>query len=148
MNPDYVDLLREFIAAEVRFLIVGAYAVALHARPRATGDLDIWIEPTRENATRAWKALAAFGAPLAELSESDLSTPGIVYQIGVAPRRIDVLTSLTGVEFASAWPERASGRMGPLECPFIGRAALIRNKRALDRPRDRADLEFLGEAAE
>jgi len=86
--------------------------------------------------------------PLAELSVEDVSTPGFVYQIGVVPRRIDILTSLTGVDFASAWPERASGRMGPLDCPFLGRAALIRNKRALDRPRDHADLEFLGETTD
>jgi hypothetical protein len=148
VNPDYVELLREFVAAEVRFLIVGAYAVALHSRPRATGDLDIWIEPTRENAERAWRALAAFGAPLADLSVSDLTTPDIVYQIGVAPRRIDILTTITGLEFDSAWPGRASGRIGDIECPFIGREALVRNKRALGRPRDLADLELLGETPE
>jgi hypothetical protein len=136
------------IAAEVRFLIVGAYAVAFHSRPRATGDLDIWIEPTRENAERTFKALAAFGAPLAGLSVADLTTPDIVYQIGVAPRRIDILTALTGLEFESAWPGRAGGRIGDVECPFIGREALVRNKRALGRPRDRADLELLGETPE
>ena len=146
MNPDYVDLLRELIAAEVRFLIVGAYAVAFHSRPRATGDLDIWIDPTRENAERTFKALAAFGAPLADLNVADLTTPGIVYQIGVAPRRIDILTALTGLHFESAWPDRVSGRIGDVECPFIGREALVRNKRTLSRPRDRADLELLGEA--
>jgi hypothetical protein len=81
--------LRAFSDAEVRCLIVGAYAVAAHAGPRATGDLDLWIEPTRENARRAMTALGAFGAPLHDLTESDLTTPGIMFQIGVAPRRID-----------------------------------------------------------
>jgi hypothetical protein len=75
MNPDFVDLLRAFIAADVRFLLVGAYALAIHGRPRATGDLDVWVEPTPENAARAMRALAAFGAPLDELSEEDLSRP-------------------------------------------------------------------------
>ncbi|MBI1797297.1 MAG: hypothetical protein HY076_06070 [Candidatus Eisenbacteria bacterium] len=136
--------MRELSAAEARYLIVGAYAVSLHARPRATGDLDIWVEPTAENAARVHRALEAFGAPLQDLSEADLRTPGIVYQIGVAPRRIDVLTSLTGVSFDEAWRDRVSGKMGDLDCPFIGREQLIRNKRALGRPRDLADLELLG----
>ena len=89
MNPDFIDLLRAFIAADVRFLIVGAYALALHGRPRATGDLDVWIDPTAENAARVMKALAAFGAPLADVSEGDFTREGIVYQIGVPPGRID-----------------------------------------------------------
>lgn len=144
MSNDFIALLRELSAAEARYLIVGAYAVSLHARPRATGDLDIWVEPTAENAARVHRALEAFGAPLQDLSEADLRTPGIVYQIGVAPRRIDVLTSLTGVSFDEAWRDRVSGKMGDLDCPFIGREQLIRNKRALGRPRDLADLELLG----
>ncbi len=82
-----------------------------------------------------------------DLEDVDLATPGIVYQIGVPPRRIDILTSLTGVTFDEAWPGRALGPFGELECPFIGRAELARNKRALGRPRDLADLELLGESA-
>lgn len=85
MNPDFVDLLRAFVAADVRFLIVGAYALALHGRPRATGDLDLWVEATPENAARVMRALAVFGAPLAEISEADLSCAGVTYQIGVPP---------------------------------------------------------------
>ena len=81
MNPDFVDLLREFIAAEVRFLVVGAYALALHGRPRATGDLDIWVDPTPANAPRVMRALAAFGAPLAEISADDFARPGIAYRL-------------------------------------------------------------------
>lgn len=145
MNQDFVALLRELSAAEARFLVVGAYALAHHARPRATGDLDLWIDSTRENAARVHRALGAFGAPLADLSEADLTQPELVYQIGVAPRRIDLLTSLTGVSFAEAWSSRVAGRLGDAECFFIGRDALIRNKRALGRPRDLADLETLGE---
>jgi hypothetical protein len=145
VNPDFVDLLRALSATEARFLVVGAYAVSLHARPRATGDIDVWIDATPDNASRVFRALGAFGAPLADLSESDLATPGIVFQIGVPPRRIDILTSLTGVTFAEAWPDRVLVDIEGIACPFIGRDALLRNKRALGRPRDLADLELLGE---
>src|SRR5262245_65310908 len=103
MNPDFVDLLRAFADADVRFMIVGAYALAVHGRPRATGDLDVWIDATPENASRVMKALAAFGAPLSEITEADFAHPGVVYQIGVAPGRIDILTELTGVTFEQAW---------------------------------------------
>ena len=85
MNPDFVDLLRAFIAADVRFLIVGAYALALHGKPRATGALDVWIDATPDNATRVMRALAVFGAPLGDVSVLDFSRPGVTYQIGVAP---------------------------------------------------------------
>jgi hypothetical protein len=135
MNPDFVDLLRAFLAADVRFLIVGAYALALHGRPRATGDLDVWIEATPDNARRVWRALTAFGAPLGEISQADFSAPGVVYQIGVAPGRIDVLTELTGVTFAEAWAERLHRPFGEVEVDFIGRATLLRNKRATGRHR-------------
>ena len=87
MNPDFLDLLRAFAAADVRFLIVGAYALALHGRPRATGDLHVWIEPTPENARRVMRALAEFGAPLGGIVEADFAAPGVTYQIGVAPGR-------------------------------------------------------------
>jgi hypothetical protein len=143
MNPDFVDLLRAFIAAEVRFLIVGAYALAIHGRPRATGDLDLWIEPSAENARRVMRALAAFGAPLAEITEADFTTPGVTYQIGVAPGRIDILTDLTGLSFAEAWPERVRKPFGALAVDFIGRDAFIRNKRATGRAKDLGDIEGL-----
>jgi hypothetical protein len=145
VNPDFVALLRELFAVEARFLVVGAYAVAHHARPRATGDLDLWIDPTPANAARVYRALREFGAPLTDLSESELTQPEIVYQIGIAPRRIDLLTSLTGLSFADAWESREAGRIGDVPCFFIGRQALISNKRALGRARDLADLEALGE---
>jgi hypothetical protein len=130
-------------AAEARFLVVGAYAVTFHARPRATGDLDLWIEATPANAARVLRALGNFGAPLKDLSEADLAQPDVVYQIGVPPRRIDLLTSLTGLTFDEAWAGRAKGRIADLDVPFIGREALVRNKRALGRARDLADLELL-----
>jgi hypothetical protein len=143
MNPDFVDLLRAFIAAEVRFLVVGAYALAHHGRPRATGDLDVWIDPTPDNAPRVMRALADFGAPLSDVSTSDFEQPGVVLQIGVPPVRIDILTELTGISFADAWPDRDRGQFGEIEVDFIGRDAFIRNKRALGRARDLGDLEGL-----
>ncbi len=143
MNQDFRDLLRAFADADVRFLIIGAYAVAVHAEPRATGDLDLWIEPSPENAARAYAALRRFGVPLHELSESDLATPDVVFQIGLPPRRIDLLTSITGVAFADAWPERVAVHYGDVPCAAIGRDALIANKRQLGRARDLADLELL-----
>jgi hypothetical protein len=130
MNPDFVDLLRAFAAADVRFLIVGAYALAVHGRPRATGDLDIWIDATPENAPRVMRALAAFGAPLAEIVEADFARPGVVYQIGVPPGRIDILTELTGLAFEQAWRDRIRRPFDELEVDFIDRASFLRNKRA------------------
>ena len=143
MNPDFVDLLRAFAAADVRFLIVGAYALAHHGRPRATGDLDVWIEPTPANAGRVVHALRAFGAPLTEVTEADFATPGIVFQIGVPPGRIDVLTELTGLTFADAWQGREPGGFGELQVDYIGRDAFIRNKRATGRAKDLGDIEGL-----
>ena len=143
MNQDFVDLLRALSASEVRFLVVGAYALAVHGRPRATGDLDVLVDPTPENAGRVMQALKAFGAPLQHITSADLSTPGVVLQIGLPPRRIDVLTQLTGVSFVEAWADRVRHAVGPLEVDFIGKAAFIRNKRATGRPQDLADIAAL-----
>ena len=144
MNPDFVDLLRAFAGADVRFMIVGAYALAVHGRPRATGDLDIWIDATPENAPRVMAALAAFGAPVAEISEADFARPGVVYQMGVPPGRIDILTELTGLTFAQAWPDRIRRPFGEIEVDFIDRASFLRNKRATGRLKDLSDIEGMG----
>ncbi len=143
MNPDFVDLLRAFVNADVRFLVVGAYALALHGRPRGTGDLDVWVEATPENAARVMTALAAFGAPLNDISRKDFCQPGVTYQMGVDPCRIDVLTDLTGVTFAEVWPERVRHHFGDVEVDFIGKESFIRNKRATGRPKDLVDVDGL-----
>jgi len=140
---DLRDLLRAFIDHEVRFLVVGGYALAVHGHPRATGDLDVWVECSEANAERAYRALRAFGAPLGDLVELDLATPGTVFQIGLPPFRIDVLTRITGVAFGAAWPDRREARIDELVVPVIGREALLANKRALGRHRDLADVELL-----
>lgn len=143
MNPDFLDIIRALSAADVRFLIVGAYAVNLYTDPRATGDLDIWIEPTPENANRLMRALSAFGAPLDAVAESDFNAPGVTLQIGVPPRRIDILTEISGVRFDEAWRGRTVHPFGPLSAPFLGKAEIIKNKKATGRPKDLADLASL-----
>ncbi len=141
MNQDFVDLLRAFVAHDVRFLIVGAYALALHGRPRATGDLDVWVDATPENASHVIRALASFGAPMEQISELDFSRPGVVYQLGVAPGRIDILTTLTGITFDEAWGGRVREALGEVPVDFIGRESFIKNKRATGRLKDLGDIE-------
>ena len=143
MNRDFVEMLSALCDAGAEFLIVGAHAMAVHGRPRATGDLDIWVRPTPENAERVWAALEVFGAPLHELSKDDLSTTGVVFQIGLPPSRIDILTSISGVEFEAAWAGRVPLHIGDVEVVVIGRQELIQNKRAVGRPRDVADVAEL-----
>ena len=147
MNPDFAEMLAALSEAEAEFMVIGAHAVAVYARPRATGDLDLWIRPTRDNAERVWKALVAFGAPLDELTVEDLTSDGVVFQIGLAPNRIDILTSIAGVAFAEAWPRRSTVELWGQPVPVVGRDDLVRNKRALGRPRDIADVaELEGDA--
>jgi hypothetical protein len=133
MNPEFVDLLRAFVAHDVRFLVDGAYALALHGRPRATGDLDVWVEATPENAQRVVQALRSFGAPMDQVSEADFASPGVVLQLGVAPGRIDILTALTGLAFEEAWRGRVREAIGEVSVDFIGREAFIKNKLATGR---------------
>lgn len=146
MIADFRDLLAELVATEVRFLVVGAHALAALGVPRVTADLDLWVEPTPANAGRTWRALAAFGAPLANLNirETDLVQPEQVMQLGLPPYRIDILTSISGVEFPEAWAGRVGGTLFDVPVSFIGRDAFIRNKRASGRPKDLDDLRALG----
>ena len=149
MNEDFRDILVELLSAQARFLVVGAHAVAVHGIPRATGDLDIWIDPDRDNATRVWAALIRFGAPVEALGVTtrDLANPGMIIQLGLPPRRIDIMTSVTGLVFEAAWTGRTTHQVGDLEVPFIGRAALLENKRATGRPKDFADIDALERGA-
>ncbi|MGH7823300.1 MAG: hypothetical protein ACREQ9_26365 [Candidatus Binatia bacterium] len=147
LNRDHLDLLRAFSDADVRFLVVGAHAVGYHAQPRATGDLDVWIEATPENARRAHGALATFGAPLLDLSVEDLATPGVVFQMGLPPNRIDVLTEISGVDFTEAWATRSEATVAGLKIPIIGFDCLLANKRAAGRPKDVGDIDALERAA-
>lgn len=143
VNPDFSDLFAAFNAAGVRYLVVGAHAVAFFAEPRFTKDLDLWVEASPANADRILAALRAFGAPLHQVSASDFAIPGITYQIGVAPNRIDIATQIDGVTFDEAWPHRVTSRFGEHDVCLIGRDELVRNKRAAGRPQDLLDLSLL-----
>jgi predicted nucleotidyltransferase len=144
MNPDFLDLLRSLLVADARFMIVGAYAVGVHGRPRATKDLDVWVEPSVGNAPKVMGALIEFGAPLMGLTIKDLETPDVGLQIGVAPVRIDVLTEISGVSFAEAWPAHIEAEFAEgVRCAVIGLDDLLKNKRAAGRPQDIADVDAL-----
>lgn len=132
-----------FSDARVEYLLVGAYALAAHGFVRATNDLDVWVRPTPENARRVHGALTTFGAPADRFTLQDLTQPDVVVQLGVPPVRIDVLTSISGVQFEDAWKQRMIVTLDGLEVPILGREQLIANKRASGRERDRMDLEWL-----
>ena len=134
--------------ANVDFLVVGAYAVAAHGYPKAIGDLDIWIRADDGTAPRVMCALAAYGAPISELSVADFSAPSIVFQIGVPPGRIDILTTVSGVDFACAWKNRMPIKLDDIAFDVIGRADLITNKKASGRPKDFADVAALESTSE
>jgi hypothetical protein len=142
-NSDFEELLCEFNARDVRYLVVGGYAFSFHAKPRFTKDLALWIDATLENAQRVWDALGSFGAPLTELRPDDLAQPGTIFQIGQPPVRVDILTRLDGLSFDQAWSGRDEGRYGEQKVGFLSRADLIRNKRAVGRAQDLADVEAL-----
>lgn len=143
LNPDFRDMLSALSSGDAEFLLVGAYALAAHGLPRATGDMDIWIRRSEENAVRVWRALRRFGAPLTGLTKDDLKTPNLVLQIGVAPRRIDILTSIDAVQFDEAWSDRQIIEVEGLTISVLGRSHLIQNKRAVGRPQDLADVAWL-----
>ena len=148
MNRDFRDLLAEFNAHGVEYLVVGAHALAAHGHVRATKDIDVWVRPAGDNAGRVLAALRAFGAPLHDLTEADLAAPGLVFQIGVAPLRIDIMTSIDGVEFADAWPARLLTNFADQPAAVLSKEDLIKNKRATGRTQDVADVEQLEASGE
>lgn len=145
LHEDFRDLLVLFADAGVEFVIVGAYALAFHGAPRASGDIDLFVRPSPVNAQRVFDALARFGAPLesAGVTAADFTQPGMVYQIGLPPRRIDVLTEISGGTFDEAWASRVPAEVRGRTVGFIGRAALLKNKEAAGRPKDLADAARL-----
>jgi hypothetical protein len=143
LNPDFRDMLSALCDEGAEFLLVGAYAMAAHGCPRATGDIDLWIRPSGENAERVWRALKRFKAPVRDLTIADLTTSELVFQIGVAPRRIDLLTSIDGVDFDEAWPRRKMIEVDGQRLAVLGRDDLIRNKKACPRSKDQADALWL-----
>lgn len=142
-SSDWIELLRGLNAASARYLIIGAHALGNYGAPRATGDLDIWIDRTPQNARIVYQVLADFGAPLGELTVEDLQGDDLVFAIGIPPLRIDILTDASGITFEDAWKARADGFLGDAPTHYIGRAQLIVNKRATGRMKDLADVEAL-----
>lgn len=142
-NQDFADLFSELNGAEVRYLVVGAYAVVFHAEPRYTKDIDIWVEPTPENSVRVFNALASFGAPLDGVTADVFQDTAMIYQIGIEPNRIDILMGIEGLEFAAAWARAVSSRYEDHEIRILSVDDLIVAKRAAGRPQDLLDVERL-----
>ena len=143
LNPDFRDILSIFLEEGVEFLVIGAYAVAAHGLPRATKDIDLWVGSSAQNAAHIITALKRFGAPLSGISETDFLHPGITFQIGVAPRRIDIVTEIAGIRFEQAYPNKIFANVEGISVPVIGRTDLVANKKAAARPQDLVDVKWL-----
>ncbi|MBN1787056.1 MAG: nucleotidyl transferase AbiEii/AbiGii toxin family protein [Sedimentisphaerales bacterium] len=145
IQKDFKELLELFNAHRVEYIIVGGYALAFHGAPRFTGDIDLLVNPDNENARRIIAALKDFGFGSLDLGESDFTTLGNVIQLGVPPIRIDIMTSLTGIDWKSAQGGSVAGDYGGLAVRFLGKKEYVANKKAIGRKKDLADLEALGE---
>ena len=144
MTPDFVAMLSALSAEGVEFMLVGAHALAAHGFVRATLDIDILVRPTPENARRVVAALRKFDAPLFDLAETDLVDPDVVFQVGIEPNRIDIMSEISGVSWNEAWAGRTEITVEGLRIPVLGLEEFVRNKRASGRPKDRADLILIG----
>jgi len=143
LNEDYRDILHALNDEKADFLLVGAYAMAVHGYPRATMDIDIWVGPSPVNAAAVLSALEHFGAPLHDLTKEDLERDDTVFQIGVAPNRIDIITGATGLEFEQALSNSVEADIDGVMLRVLSVGDLIANKRALGRTRDLADVEMM-----
>lgn len=143
LNEDYKDMLQALVDEKVKFILVGAYAMAAHGYPRSTMDIDLWVEPSPENAIAVIRAIERFGAPLQDLTPEDLSKNDTVFQIGVAPRRIDLLTGASGLQFVDAFAHTLSVEIEDLPIHILSLDDLIKNKKATGRTKDAADVEVL-----
>lgn len=143
LNPDFRDILSSLNRAKVDFIIVGAFALSSHGRPRATGDIDIFLRNSTENAERVIEALRDFGAPLDGISSEDFTSDDNVVQIGVEPRRIDLMTRISGVSFDEAWDNKLPVSIDGLDIFVLSKSDLLKNKSAADRGKDKGDIEWL-----
>jgi hypothetical protein len=143
LNEDYRDILQSLADEHVKFLLVGAYALAAHGYPRATMDIDIWVMPSLDNADAVLRALRRFGAPASELTVADLQKDDTIFQIGVAPRRIDIITGASGLRFEEAYAHSVEIDIEGLKIRIPSVDDLIRNKKATGRTKDLADVEVL-----
>lgn len=136
-------MLSALNAAGAEYLLVGAYAMAAHGHPRATADIDFWVRPSPDNAARVMQALRSFRAPLMGLKETDLATEDLIFQIGIPPNRIDIITGIDGVSFEEAWPAKIVTAFNSEPCYVISRDHLLQNKRACARVKDGWDVRLL-----
>jgi len=143
LNQDYKEMLSLLLDNKVEFLLVGAYALAAHGFPRATADIDIFVKPNSENASALYKTLEKFGAPLENISRDDFAHPGIILQIGVAPRRIDIITKIDGLTYDEASKGKEIIEIESLLIPVISKQNLIINKLASGREKDKIDARNL-----
>ena len=143
LNEDYKEMLQSLIDENVRFILVGAYALAAHGYPRATMDIDIWVMPSPDNANAVLRALKKFGATLRGLTSDDLQKPDTIFQIGVAPRRIDIITGASGLKFESAFANSLEIEIEGIKLNIPSLNDLIFNKKASGRSKDIADAEAL-----
>jgi hypothetical protein len=143
LRPDFKGFLRLLNQHKVRFLVVGGYAVMKYTEPFYTKDIDVWIDATPLNAKRTYRALADFGAPLADLKIEDLARPHIVFQFGMAPLRVDVMTTIDAVDFGEAWKRRVRTHLGDIPISILSLEHLKRNQQASDRDSDRIHLARL-----
>lgn len=143
MNPNFRDMLFALSDENAEFLIIGAFALAFHGMPRSTGDIDIFVNATPENAERVWRGLLRFGAPLTDMSKEDFSQPKWILAFGREPFRIDVITEIDGVDFATAWAHRTATIIEGRSIPVIGLVELLANKQAAGRPKDLVDVAWL-----
>jgi hypothetical protein len=143
LNLDFKEMLSCLKDEEVDFIIVGAYALAAHGFPRATGDIDIWVRNSFENAQKIMRALSKFGAPISHLSEEDFTAPDVIVQLGVEPCRIDLLTGIDGVGFDEAWQNKVGVTIDNLEIDVLSKEDLLRNKLATGRDKDQGDIVWL-----
>jgi len=146
INSNFNDLLRLLNDAGVRYLMVGGYAVVKYTEPYTTKDLDIWIEPTPENAMRALDALRKFGAPAKGVTAEDFLNPDLIYRVGVEPVRVDITSAVAGLEFPAAWEHRADARFDEVIAPVLSIDDLIRAKQAAGRTKDRSQARQLQKA--
>jgi hypothetical protein len=135
--------LKLFNANKVKYLIVGGVAFIFHAEPRYTKDLDIWVKPDQENAAAIYKSLREFGAPLAGVAEEDFANSELFYQMGRPPGRVDILMSIIGMDFDTAWAQRVEATVEDIQVPFVSKDDLISSKLAAGRPQDLNDVRTL-----
>ena len=143
LNEDYKEMLQILLNNKIKFLIVGAYAMGAQGYPRATGDFDIWVEPSPENSKKVYNSLAEFGAPLEQINTETFIKKGIIFQIGVVPRRVDILTFIDGVKFDKAYKNKENIEIEGITIPFLSKENIIKNKKATGREKDKLDVKYL-----